>query len=475
MLGSEKREVAMARHPSGRKAGLKIIPVIFFSLLLISPSQAGMKDQVFEAVLVNGLKVLLLENHKAPLITFQVWYRVGSRNEEWGKTGLSHMLEHMMFKGTQKVGPEDFSRIIQENGGNDNAFTSRDFTAYFENLSADRIQISLDLESDRMQNLQLREEDFRTERMVVMEERRLRTEDSPQAFLSEQLEATAFQVHPYHWPTVGWMEDLAKFSLPDLQEYYRTYYQPANAFLVVVGDFQKERLLPQIERAFGSIPRRTLPDPQRSQEPAQTGERRIWVKKEAHLPFLIMGYHVPNLRDPDSYVLEVMAAILAGGKSSRLHQSLVQDKQIAREAEAEHPLLSRDPSLFYLSVDPIPGKDVKEIEKALTQEVERLQQEPVSQQELEKAQNQLEAAFIYGQDSLFYQAMLLAQNEIALSWKAIDDYLPAIRRVTPADILRVANRYLTPDNRTAGILIPLPPPEGKGPAVGSSIKDRIVR
>ena len=212
-----------------------------------------MKEEVFETVLPNGLKVILLENHRAPLITFQIWYRVGSRNEEWGKTGLSHMLEHMMFKGTRKVGPEEFSRIIQENGGNDNAFTSQDFTAYFENLSADRVQVPLDLESDRMQNLVLREEDFRTERMVVMEERRLRTDDNPQAFLLEQIEATAFQIQPYHWPTIGWMGDIARFTLEDLRAYYRTYYNPVNTILLIVGDFRKEDLLPRIEKAFGPI------------------------------------------------------------------------------------------------------------------------------------------------------------------------------------------------------------------------------
>src|SRR4030043_938698 len=230
--------------------------IFFFCFLSTSITEAGLRDQVFETVLPNGLKAILLENHKAPLVTFQVWYRVGSRNEAWGRTGLSHMLEHMMFKGTEKIGPEDFSRIIQGNGGTLNAFTSYDYTAYFENLSADRIRVAIDLEADRMQNLVLREEDFRTERMVVMEERRMRTEDNPQAVLIEQIMATAFQIHPYRWPIIGWMEDLAGLTLDDLKEYYRTYYNPANAFLVAVGDFRKEELLPRIEMAFGLIPKR---------------------------------------------------------------------------------------------------------------------------------------------------------------------------------------------------------------------------
>ena len=443
--------------------------------LLTSISEAGLREHVFETVLPNGLKVILLENHKAPLATFQVWYRVGSRNEEWGKTGLSHMLEHMMFKGTEKIGPEEFSRIIQENGGNDNAFTSRDYTAYFENLSSDRIQVSIDLESDRMKNLLLREQDFRTERMVVMEERRLRTEDNPQAYLQEQLEATAFQIQPYHWPIIGWMEDIARFTLEDLNSYYRTYYNPSNAILVVVGDFKKEDLLPKIEKAFGSYSKGAMPNQERDKDPPQNGERRIFVKREAQLPYVVMGYHVPNLREPDSYVLELIAVILSGGKSSRLYQSLVRDKRLVLSADADHSLLSRDPSLFYLSADLLPGKDVTEVEKAFDQEVERLQRERVGERELEKAKNQIEASFVFGQDSIFYQAMLLAQHEIALSWRAIDDYIPSIRKVSAEDIQRVAKQYLIPDNRTVGILIPLPPKEGKPAPGGPLIKERVVR
>jgi zinc protease len=287
-----------------------VLILLLFGLLFMPPSEAGLQEQVFETVLPNGLKVILLENHKAPLVTFQVWYRVGSRNEPWGKTGISHVLEHMMFKGTQKIGPEEFSRIVQENGGNDNAFTSRDYTAYFQNLSSDRIQVSLDLESDRMQNLLLREEDFRTERMVVMEERRLRTEDHPTGVLVEQLQASAFQVHPYRWPIIGWMEDLKRLTLDDLKEYYKTYYNPSNAFLVVVGDFKKEELLPRIEKAFGSHSKGVVPNQERDKETSQMGERRIFVKKEAQLPTILMAYHVPNLRDQDSYVLEVIATLL---------------------------------------------------------------------------------------------------------------------------------------------------------------------
>lgn len=432
--------------------------VVLLLLFLVPAAQgAGLRERVTEAVLSNGLKALLLENHKAPLVSFQVWYRVGSRNEAWGKTGLSHLLEHMMFKGTNKIGPEEFSRIIQENGGDNNAFTSRDYTAYFENLRADRVDVAMELEADRMQNLVLREEDFRTERLVVMEERRLRTEDNPQAYLFEQLMAAAFQIQPYHWPIIGWMGDLERLTLEDLKTYYQTYYNPVNAFLVVVGDFNTEELLRKIEKAFGSITKGVSPPQEVSLEMAQVGERRITVKKEAQLPSIVMAYHVPNLRDPDSYVLEVIATILSGGKSARLYQGLVREKRLVLSVDADHSLLSRDPGLFYISAEILPDKEIQEVEKAIDEEIGKLQNGQVSPRELEKAKNQLEADFVFGQDSMFNQGRLLASFEIAGGWRAIDDYLTAISKVTAEDIQRVSKRYLVPDNRTVGILLPVPP------------------
>ncbi len=453
----------------------EIVSSILCFLLLSSSSAALMREHVYEKVLPNGLKVIMLENHKAPVATFQVWYRVGSRNEEWGKTGLSHMLEHMMFKGTKRVAPEEFSRIIQENGGNDNAFTSTDNTAYFENIVADRIRIPVDLESDRMQNLVLREKDFLTERQVVMEERRLRTDDNPKACLFEQIDAAAFQIQPYHWPTVGWMEDIRRFTLEDLKAYYRTYYNPVNAFLVVVGDLRKEEIIPLVEKSFDSIPKGAAPDQNKDEEQPQEGERRVLLKKEAQLPFLAIAYHVPNLRDRDCYALEVLSAVLSAGKSSRLYSSLVREKQLALSADTDYSLVSRDPGLFYLTVEPLPGKNMTEVEEALNQEIGRLQKTPVVEHELEKAKNKLEAAFIYGQDSLFYQAMMLARYEIAADWRYIDDYIPSIRKVTPEDVMRVANRYLVPDNRTAGILIPLPAAKRKTPQAADETRGRAVR
>jgi zinc protease len=267
------------------------------------------------------------------------------------------------------------------------------------------------------------------------------------------------------------MADFMRLTQDDLKRYYETYYNPANAFLVVVGDFHRQDLLSRIEKAFGSIPGGNPPNQKKNPDPKQTGERRVVVKKEAQLPTVVMAYHVPNLKSQDSYVLEVIAAVLSGGKSSRLYERLVLEKRLVLEAEADHSLLSVDPNLFYLSASPLPGKDVAEVEKSLEAEIEKLQKEPPGERELEKAKNQMESSFIYAQDSLFAQAMLLARHEIALSWKALDEYLPSIRKVTPEDVRRVAREYLNPDNRTVGILLPLPAKEG-APPPGSPLKQR---
>lgn len=443
--------------------------------LFCGSSEAGMRERVFETRLSNGLKVLLLEDHKIPLVSVQVWYRTGSRNEEFGKTGISHLLEHMMFKGTKKVSADAFTRMIQENGGQENAFTSQDYTGYFENLTSNRIGIPLTIESDRMHNLILRESDFQSERMVVMEERRMRTDDNPHAYLMEQVDAAAFQTQPYHWPIVGWMDDIARITLQDLKEYYRNHYSPDNSILTIVGDFRKEKLLPQIERLFGRIPKGRPPAAVHYSDPPQTGERRLAVNREAQLPAIILGYHVPNLRDPDGYVLEVISSLLSEGKSSRLFVDLVKEKQLALDVDTDYPLLSTDPGLFTVSAEAAPGKNVSDVEKALEDQLERLRREPVGESELEKAKNQLEAAFIFQQDSFFSQGMLLARYEIALDWKAADDYVPSVLRVTVEDVLRVAKLYLAPDKRTVGILNPLPLEPGKVPPSGSPLKENIIR
>ena len=440
-----------------RGIAFQAVLTLLFSCLMGPASSAagtGLTDRVSASRLSNGLEVLFLENHRAPVATFQVWYRVGSRNEPWGKSGLSHFLEHMMFKGTPRVSAEQFSKAIDERGGHYNAFTTRDFTVYFETLGAEHLPAMIELEADRMHNLVLREADFQTERKVIMEERRLRTEDDPQAYLMEQMTAAAFQTQPYHWPIIGWPADLARITLEDLKQYYRHYYVPSNAFIVVVGDFDSAPLLAKIEQAFGSIPAGPAPEQHHYADPVQTGERKVLVKRPARLHFLVQGYHVPNLREPDAYVLEVIDALLSEGKSSRLHDRLVRKERLALSVSTRQPLLSRDPDLFQIYVEILPGKKVAEVRKIVDAELTRLQTEPVPAYELQKVKNQLQADFVFSQDSLFAQAMWLGRFEIALDWNRLDDYIPAIRKVSPQDIQRVAKRYLIARNRTIGILLP---------------------
>jgi zinc protease len=399
--------------------------------------------------------VLLREEHKAPIVTFQVWYRVGSRNERLGATGLSHLLEHLMFKGTKKHGPKTFSQTVQRNGGNDNAFTSRDYTAYFENFAADRIAISLDLESDRMQNLLIEPKEFQSEREVVKEERRMRYEDDPVNTMVEQMMSVAFSSHPYQWPVIGWMADINSITRDELYSHYRTYYAPNNATLVVAGDFDTKTLLPLIEKYFGSIPRGPEVPKVGAVEPKHLGERRVVVKREAELPAVFAGYNVPTLKHPDSYPLEVLQGVLSSGKSSRLYRALVYDKQIALYAGGDYDNVSTDPNLFYLYAGVMPGKTAEEVEKALYTEIDRLKNEPVTDEELQKAKNQIEASFIMGQDSNFNQAMLLGQFETVASWKLLESYVGNIRAVTKEDVMRVAKMYFSEDNRTVGTLIPV--------------------
>lgn len=424
--------------------------------LAVLPADADelVTTRVKESALENGLKILLLEEHKAPVVTIHVWYRVGARNEQPGTTGLSHLLEHMMFKGTTKVGPGQFSRTIRKNGGRDNAFTSDDYTGYFETFASDRVELALELEADRMRGLLLDGKEIEAEKKVVMEERRLRTEDEPISALREMMGAAAFQVHPYRQPVIGWMSDIEKLAREDLVRHYNTYYVPNNAMLIVVGDFKSDELLPKIRHHFGAIPRGAQPPAVRAVEPDQRGERRLLLKKEAELPFVFMGYHVPNLKHPDNFALEVLAYILSGGKSARIYKSLVYEKQLALFAGGGYDRESIDPNLFPLYASVMPGKTAEKVEQALTAEIELVKNEPIPDRELQKAKNQIEAGFLFGQDSVFNLARQLAEYEIVAGWRAWEAYLPGIRAVTAADLQRVARAYLTPDNRTVAVLIP---------------------
>jgi zinc protease len=432
------------------------LPCLFILVLaLVSFAAPALAAEVREFVLDNGLKVLLLEDHKSPAVTFQVWYRVGSRNEKDGKSGLSHFLEHMLFKGTQKVGPEEYSRIIAKNGGRSNAFTSADVTVYFATMSREKIGVEIDLEADRMTNASLGMQYFEPEKKVIQEERRLRTEDQPVSALAEVTGAVAYMIHPYRRPVIGWMQDIEDLSLEDLRAYYKLYYAPNNAFIVMTGDFSTQEILPKIRAAFGHISRGPEPPKVDVIEPDQRGERRVIVKKEAELPFILMYYHAPNLHSPDTYALNLLSVILAGGRSSRLYHELVYQKRLALGVDADYSGVSIDPTVFSVTAQVMPGKEPLEVEREIDTLLDKIKADLVSERELQKAKNQIEAAFVFSLDSIFGQAIKVGYYEAAGNWRLMNNYLDGIRKVTREDIQRVAKAYLEHDRRTVGVLIPI--------------------
>ena len=410
---------------------------------------------VRELMLNNGLKVLLLEDHKTPAVTFQVWYRVGSRNEKDGKSGLAHFLEHMMFKGTPKTEPEEYARIIAKNGGRSNAFTTTDVTVYFATMSRDKIHIPLELEAERMSQALLGEAYFEAEKKVIQEERRLRTEDNPGSALGEVVNAVAYMVHPYRRPVVGWMQDIQNLARQDMLEFYRTYYLPNNANIVVVGDFTIADILPKIKAAFEKIPRGLEPPKVRIQEEVQQGERRVVLKKEAELPFVLIFYHAPTLDDPDNFALDVLSVVLAGGRSARLYRDLVYEKRLVRSVDADYTSVSIDPAGLTISAQLMPGKEPAELEREIDGIVDTLKSELISERELEKAKNQIEASFVFSQDSIFGQAMKIGYYEATGGWQRMNAYLDGVRKVSREDIRRVARQYLNRDRRTVGTLLPI--------------------
>jgi len=362
-----------------------------------------------------------------------------------------------MFKGTPKFGSKVFSNLVQRKGGTDNAHTSKDYTMYHQTMPADAISLSIELEADRMKNLWLDPKDLEAERSVVMEERRMRYEDDPQNLLDEGVVATSLAVQAYRKPVIGWMSEIAAISREDLADYYHTYYSPDNAFIIISGDARPDKLMPLIKKEFGNIPpagnklKRIKTD-----EPAQKGEKIVYLEKEsAELPFILMAFHVPSFPHKDSFALDVLSTVLSGGKSARLYRSLVYGKRIALDASADYSGLNRDPFLFQFSATVAPGKDMIEVEKAVHEEIENIATTPLSDEELQKAKNQIEASFVFARDSSYSEALYTGMFEVvAGNWRLKDRYVDGIRNVTPAEVSDVARRYLTKENRTTGFLIP---------------------
>ncbi len=437
------------------------------SLLIINTAAANKAEPdiekengVFEKILANGMKVVVKPDHRAPVVISQVWYKVGSSYESGGTTGVSHMLEHMMFKGTKKHPTGEFNKIIARNGGEDNAFTSKDYTAYYQKLEKSRLQVSFELESDRMRGLLLPEDEFKKELMVVMEERRWRTDDKPQSLTYEQFNATAFDSSGYHNPTIGWMDDLKNMTVADLRQWYERYYAPNNAIVVVVGDIEPEAVFKLAEQYFGPL----KPFPVESIKPRleveQKGIKQVEMQLEAKLPYLVLGYKVPVINTAqkkwEPYALDLLAGLLDGGDSARFSKHLVRGSKIATSASAGYSLESRMQTLFLL--DGTPSKEVStdDLKEALLKEVEDLKNNLVSTEELQRVKAQVISSAVYEQDSMFYQAMKIGIAETTgIGWQEQSRYVERVQAITAEQIREVAKKYLIPKSLTIARLTPL--------------------
>ncbi len=419
--------------------------------------------EIRESHFDNGLMVLLSPVRTAPVATFWVWYRVGSRNEVQGITGVSHWVEHMMFKGTPKFGKGEIMRLINRNGGVDNAFTWTDFTTYFETLPSDRIDLALSIESDRMVNSLFDPAEVASERTVIISERE-GSENDPHFWLGEQVEAAAFLVHPYHHDTVGWKTDLETMKREDLYRQYKTYYVPNNAVVVAVGDFDADEMLKKIQDAFGGIPRGGEVPKVTAVEPPQEGERRVRVRRPGPTPYFHAAYHAPMASDPDFFPVFVLTGVLSGvgsmgmsgggspGRSSRLYRALVETELAADVDTHFRPTL--DPGTVDITSTVRPGVPIEKVEQAIFAEVEKIASKPITDEELATVIKQTKSGLVYATDGVMNLGYWLGELEIVASYKMYETLLQNIENVSKADVTRVAAKYLTENNRTVGWFIP---------------------
>ncbi len=434
---------------------------VLATLIVALSCSAPLHAEVREHTLANGMKVLVKEDRRAPVVVCMLWYRAGSLDEVNGTTGVAHVLEHMMFKGTKNVAPGEFSRIIARAGGRDNAFTSKDSTVYHEQLHKSQLSLALQLEADRMANLLLSEEQFAREIKVVMEERRLRTDDQPKSLVYEAFMAAAYEVHPYRTPVIGWMTDLESMRVEDARDWHRRWYAPNNATLVVVGDVSAAEVFAEAEKQFGPIASRPLPLRKPQFEPAQRGSRRVWVKAPAEQPYLLMGWHAPSLRDVERdwepYALEMLAAVLAGSDAARLDRELVRGSRVAVAANASYDGVNRGAAMFMLDATPAPGKTVQEVEQALRDQIRRIVEQGVSEEELRRVAAQVTASQVFELDSMFSQARQVgALDNAGLPFDSLELLARKLKQVTAAQVQEVARKYLVDDNLTVAALDPQP-------------------
>lgn len=412
--------------------------------------------------LANGLKVLFLADHRAPLATVQIFYHVGSKDEQVGTRGVAHMFEHMMFKGSEHVPPEEHARILKEVGGQSNAFTTEDITGYHQTVPPSYLELAIHLEAERMRALKLFPATVDSERKVVEEEKRLRIDNNPIGKAIETFRALAYTKHPYRWTAAGIIEDLERVRPEDCQRFYDRYYQPQNATLIVVGDVEEPAVRAAVEKHFGPLARG--PDPPRDypEEPPQTEMRERTLELEVSLPVVVGGYHIPRASHPDAPALEVLASILSGGESSRMHRRLVRKERLAIAAGGLAEVMEAS-GLFIVYAAHLPDKSQAEARRALLDEVARVRAAPVTAAELEKAKNQLAAGYLYGLESVDGIAQQLGRAQyIEGDWRRFLEGARRYTAVTAADVKRVAAQYLVDRNLTVVALRPRPPGDGKG-------------
>ena len=438
-------------------------------------AQAAPAVQQF--TLKNGMQLIVQPDRRAPTAVHMVWVRVGSMDEINGVTGVAHALEHMMFKGSKTVKPGDFSRRVAALGGQENAFTWRDYTGYYQQIPSSRLEDVMKLESDRFANNQWPDAEFKKEIEVIKEERRMRTEDQPRAVLMEQLMAATYMASPYHHPVVGWMSDLDSMKPDDVRNFHKRWYVPANAAVVVVGDVNVAQVRAWAEKYYGSVPARAVPDRKPQIEPKQIGVRRIEVKQPAEQAFIAMAYRVPTLNhveklqadDKDALALLVLSAVLDGYDGARLERALVQGEgqtngRVADSAGSSASIMGRGPSLFMLTGVPAKGKTAADVEAALRAQIQKVAQEGVQADELERVKTQWMASNVYERDSVMGQAQNLGNYWIQdMPLDAEDKLLAELKKVTSDDVKAVAAKYFGDDQLTVGTLVPQPLPEGGKP------------
>ncbi|HKP10727.1 MAG TPA: pitrilysin family protein [Blastocatellia bacterium] len=424
------------------------------ALLTFASAAGAQAFDVKTRTLKNGMKVLVQEDHSIPNVTMYVFYRIGSRNERPGTTGLSHFFEHMMFNGAKKYGPGEFDRVMGDAGGSNNAYTNKDVTVYQEWFPSSALDVIFDLEADRIQNLSFDPKIIESERGVVANERRLSVDNSNRGTLAEQLYATAYTAHPYQWPVVGWMVDIENWKMEDLKRHFEMGYSPSNATMVVCGDVSADNIFRLAEKYIEPIPSHTPPPPVTTQEPEQQGERRLVVKKFAQLPLLMVGYHVPQTAGGDYYALQVLRTILFSGQSSRMYQRLVDKGQLAISVDMRMEF-AFDPTLLVVVAQPRGGVATEAVERAIYDEFDKVRQQPVSDQEIAKAKNILLANFYREMKTISGRANTLGNYEVFFGdYRKLFDAAQEYNKVTKDDVRRVAEKYFGDKNRTVATLVP---------------------